>query len=106
MFNICVLADYKVKIITKLQYEEVVDYYCDIGAITETRKETKRRQETMNGDRLLGLITDYLKDAECFEVIHSNDNELVITFYNPYGDTTSETTKIIKWEVKEKCKKQ
>lgn len=104
MFDICVLADYKVKITTKFQYDEVVDYYCDIGAITKTRKETIRKQETMCGDKLIELITDYLRDKECFEIINSKDNELIITFYNPYGDTTSETTKIIRWEVKEKCK--
>jgi hypothetical protein len=104
MFNICVLADYKVKITTKLQYEEMVDYYCDIGAITKTRKETIRKQETMDGGKLLELIIDYLKDRDCFETIHRKDNELIITFYNPFGDTSWETTKIIKWEIKAKCK--
>lgn len=105
MFDICVVVNYKVNITTKLQYEEMVDYYCDIGAITETRKETIRKQKTMNGGELMELIADYLKDKDCFEVIHSKDNELIISFYNPYRDTTSETTKIIKWEVKEKCEK-
>lgn len=102
MFNICVLADYKVKITTKFQYDEMVDYYCDIGAVTETRKGTLRKQDTMSGGKLLYIIVNYLQDSDCFEVIHSKDNELIISFYNPHGDTTSETTKIINWEVKVK----
>ena len=104
MFNICVLANYKVKITIKLQYEEMIDYYCDIGAITETRKETVIKQKTMDGGTLLELIAMVLQDKDCFEVIHSKDNELIISFYNPYGDTTRETTKIIKWEIKENAK--
>ena len=103
MFNICVLADYKVKITTKLQYDEIVDYYCDIGAITETRKETIRKQKTMSGCELLGLIIGYLNDTNCFEIIHGKDNELIITLCNIYNNS-DETIKIIRWEVKEKCK--
>lgn len=99
MFNIYAIENYKVNITTKLQYEEMVDYYCDTGAITETRKETVRKQKIMEGGELMELIADYLRNKDCFEVVQRKDNELIITFYDPY-DTTSETIKKIRWEVK------
>ena len=99
MINICVLADYKVKIITKCNYEEMVDYYLDIGAITKTHKETIRKQKTMSGGKLLEFIASLINDNDCFEVIHNKDDELTIVFYNPIYNT-SETTKIIKWQIK------
>ena len=102
MFNICVLANYKVSIKTKLECGKMIDYHCGLGQIVKVRKKTIRKQDTMNGDKLLYYIINYLQDSDCFEVIHSKDNELIISFYSPYGDTTSETTKIIKWEVKVK----
>ena len=99
MFDICVLAEYKVKITTKWQYDEVVDYYCDIGAITETRKETTRKQKTMKGGELSEFISDLLKERDWFEIQHKKDNELIIDMYNVYN-TFDEMIKIIRWEVK------
>lgn len=99
MFNICAIENYKVNITTKLQYEEMVDYYCDTGAITKTRKETVRKQKIMEGGELIELIADYLTNKHCFEVVQLKDNELIITFYDPH-DTTSETIRKIRWELK------
>ena len=101
MINICVLADYKVKIITKYSYEEIIDYYLDTGAITKNHKETVRKQKTMCGGKLLEFIASIINDKDCFEVMHNKDDELTIVLYNPIYNM-SETTKIIKWEIKDK----
>lgn len=101
MFNICALGDYKVVIKTKHEYEEIIDYYCDIGAVTKPMKTITRKQKTICGGKLIDLILSYLQDKDCFEVIHSKDDELIIEFYN-INNSTESTIVTIKWTIKSK----